>query len=235
MALADKILAYYKLDGNANDALGNYNGTGYSVSYDNAYGKINQGVDISGSNAHGIVIPSNSAFNANNLKGIGIWINWDAMSGNDIIIGKYGDFATANNYKNGWFIQRLGSNNKVRGVIYNDNVDVFVTPEVSQPSTGGWHYYVFIIDVANSFIKLFVNGSQVGTSTALSGTFTTSNTSNIWFGYTSGDPFNGKLDEISFFSTVPTDAEIVELYNSGAGKQYPFSTAAAFIPQIIII
>ena len=75
--------------------------------------------------------------------------------------------------------------------------------------------------------KFYVNGSQQGTTqTASSGT-----TYNSTAQFSVGDRgtggvqgLNGKLDMVGAWNVELASSDITALYNSGAGKQYPFNT-----------
>lgn len=223
MALDTNLVAYWKLDGNSNDALGTYNGTDTNVTYASGNGIINQGANITGTAGDGIVVADNAVFDAGSVKTCSAWFKWDTQTSNDIIIGKYGDFATGANYQNGWFFQSV-SGTGFRVACYNDAGVGFTHSATTQPSNGSWTHAVIQIDTANSLLKFYVNGSKVGSDLAISGTFTFNNTSNLWFGKSVGDMYDGSIDEVGIWSRVLSDAEITQLYNGGAGLAYPFVT-----------
>lgn len=60
------------------------------------------------------------------------------------------------------------------------------------------------------------------------GILSSSGTDNIFIGcrYSLADYMNGKFDEIGVWNRTLTSTEVSELYNSGDGLQYPFSTAS---------
>lgn len=54
--------------------------------------------------------------------------------------------------------------------------------------------------------------------------------------YAGGFPIVGMVDELALWSRVLTDAEVTELYNSGAGEAYPFDAVApSTLDQLIIL
>ena len=218
MALTDNIVAYWKLESNSNDSVASYNGTDTNVTY--ITGKIGNGANITGTGGDGISVADNTVFDVNNAKTVSCWIKFDTQTSNDIIIGKYGDFASADNYKNGWFFQAVNGSG-IRASVYNDTPTGYVTSYSTMPSTGVWTHMVMTFN-GSTELKLFVNGSQVGSTITTAGTFSFNNTSNLWFGKSSGDPFDGMVDEIGIWSRTLSDAEITSLYNGGNGLTYPF-------------
>ena len=77
-------------------------------------------------------------------------------------------------------------------------------------------------------MKLYKNGTEAVKSSYLAGTYVkcTNIGSNTAFGvgeWFNGNYLNGILDEVAIWKNRElTSLEVAELYNSGAGKFYPF-------------
>lgn len=95
-----------------------------------------------------------------------------------------------------------------------------------------WYHLVGTYDGSN--IRLYLNGSQVGSTVAASGVADVGSSPNIMrLGqYRDGNAnvlsryFDGAMDEVGFwFGHCLSSSEITELYNSGNAKAYPYSVA----------
>lgn len=80
-----------------------------------------------------------------------------------------------------------------------------------------WRHYVFVFDGVNSQAKLYVNGSQVGTTQ----TYTTqinSNPKKIFMGQYSSPPWNvnGYMDDLRIYNRALSAAEVAAIYNASA-------------------
>ena len=86
------------------------------------------------------------------------------------------------------------------------------------PSTNVWYHIV--LTFASSVTKLYVNGSNVAT-TSTSGYTTNQTTQFVGIGDKAQNdddyPFNGQIDEFAFWNEALTASEITALYNSGNG------------------
>ena len=86
------------------------------------------------------------------------------------------------------------------------------------PSTNVWYHIV--LTFASSVTKLYVNGSNVAT-TSTSGYTTNQTTQFVGIGDKAQTavnlPFNGQIDEFAFWNEALTASEITALYNSGNG------------------
>lgn len=93
-------------------------------------------------------------------------------------------------------------------------------------STGTWYFVVGTYNSTTKEARIFVNGIEEG-SVTLSGTIATP-TGDIYFGagFFSGlgNYLDGYIDESFIFNRELSDSEILELYNSGSGLQYPFAS-----------
>ena len=103
---------------------------------------------------------------------------------------------------------------------------------IASPVDGTWYHIGLTCDGPNTTTKAYVNGSYVGQSTnaVLSSVPSGDNLNvGIWVDE-SLYPFDGVLDEISFFDTLLTADNFEYLYNAGSpgsAQQYPFTAVAA--------
>lgn len=93
---------------------------------------------------------------------------------------------------------------------------------------GTWHHVVATID-ASGVMLLYVDNTLVASGVTASGSmFTGTKKSEIGRNWdnTSSGVWVGTLDEIGVWSRALTSTEVSQLYNSGAGLQYPFTVAS---------
>lgn len=234
MALTDNLVAYYKLDGNSNDSVGSNNGSDSGITYDASYGKIGQGA--SGNGTSYTSIPSQAAFNLQSSFTLLSWVYLTSYgkgtSYEERIISK--DSVTS---ENRCFIfstsgpAETGNVGKLR-FIYNiiSNYSVFSTSTVG---LNGW-YYVGIVSTAGTY-TFYINGVASGSGSinitpAYQGTAPLSLRSIINDQYR--ESMIGYQDEVGIWSRALSSTEIGELYNSGAGLQYPFSVGSSNFFQL---
>ena len=81
-------------------------------------------------------------------------------------------------------------------------------------------------------MNAYINGTSVGSTTGSgSGTLATGYTAGLHISSDNGtaaQAFDGMMDEIGVWSRALTATEVTELYNSGNGLAYPFSTPSKF-------
>jgi hypothetical protein len=216
-ALSSCPVAYWKLDGNSNDAVGSNNGTDINVTYSTADGKVNQGAAFDGSLSSQIDIgpvlsgPVNLSVSA-----------WIKTTSDGFIVsqrnsgGQFGQWGlVVLNGKVTVFAE--GGGNGVAGTVQGN----------STVTDGNWHLvgvaqngstYTFYLDgVPDGSVT---SGTAVSYDPNLAGAIGIDRRGGL---YTSGnDPFTGSIDEVSVWNTALSAADFSALYNSGAGVQYPF-------------
>jgi len=241
MALIDNISAYFKLDessGNAADATGN----GHTLTNVNTVGygaaKINNGADFGSSNTNKKLRNSSSQLGLTNFssaQSYSFWVNVTTAptSGNTAYLW-FNDFSDGNIrvlYKND------GGTMKVQmargsGTFLNTADNDFTL------TTGTWFHIVFTYAGSGTGNgKLYINGTLQ--STELTSTQTTGGGVGPDFtmamrGNDDTLPFSGQLDEFGAWNKVLTQNEVDELYNSGNGSQYPFSTPITVTPAALV-
>jgi len=92
---------------------------------------------------------------------------------------------------------------------------------------GGWTMVTWTFDVADNKLRLWVNNVLKGTSSALAGTVNLDAICELYIGcgnFTGTPAYfnNGNMDLVGIWSRALTSDEVTELYNLGAGKDYPF-------------
>jgi hypothetical protein len=222
MALADNLVSYWKLDessGNASDSVGsntltNNNTTTYGAA------KINNGAIFNGSNQYlnsATITPFTNAYTVN------YWVNPD-----DSDTSNQTSFSIRPSSGNANIIQVEGlSTSKLRCIMYSSNGTSYKDYRTSVALTAGTWYMITLTWDGTTW-TIYTNGtadSSITKTTDNSVTLTsTSRTLRLGAETGSSNFFDGNLDEVGVWSSALSSTEVTELYNSGNGKQYPFST-----------
>lgn len=218
MALKDDIISYWKLDessGNADDAVSTHDLTNANVTYNT--GKINNGAVFNGSSAY--FTASNNNWLPTTAFTISLWFKTSTSNADrDLFISDQSFTTYTIRILNGGYLfwRIIPLNNATTG-----NASIQVNTNYAD---GNWKHLVATWDGSN--MKLYLNASQVGSTTAMSTTPVKFNTDDVEIGrYPSGvEYFNGSLDEVGIWSRALSSTEVTALYNSGNGLQYPFVT-----------
>lgn len=221
MALSDNLLSYYKLDessGNASDSVGSNTLTNVgTATYSSA--KINNGVDLNGSSQY---------LNGGNVLNLttgawtfSAWIKVTTTGSYEFIGGR-----SESGFSSDWYM-RVTNTNKAEIEFRNGaSADLVIGAVTVADNT--WHHIVGLRNGTN--VLLYVDGSADGSAT--DNNYNCSNSLDFHLGADSAGAlnfkFNGQIDEVGIWNRALSSTEITELYNAGAGKQYPFATAMTF-------
>lgn len=220
MSLLTNIVSYYKMQGNSTDSVGSNNGTDTAITYSDANGKIGNGAGVNGTTSQIIIDALGSTFSSGNSYSVSAWV-YVASS----FTGQPFSAVTTTTWGVGAFEFSVrgtsGLNIEFTGVSWLSGTLFSVTGATTSNS---WNHIVAVSD--GSTKNLYINGTLANTtSTSVSQTFTNFsliNTRATNIGYRGGA--SGKyIDEVGVWSRALTGSEVTSLYNSGAGKQYPFS------------
>lgn len=219
MALADNLVAYYKLDGNSNDSVGSNNLTDTNVSYSTSYGIINQGGLYNTSNGY---IASNLGLTSASTYSYSLWVKFSTITTNNTIFS---------NYTNSGANRAIYLITKSSSTIAIDNGSSSGT--TTSIITGTWYHFVVIVNFSTSLFTLYKNGVQVSSNTLSGNTVDSKNSFSLGaINNSNGLPLNGYIDEAGVWSRALSTDEISQLYNSGAGIQYPFSVGSSNFFQL---
>lgn len=217
------LVSYYKCDTNGScpDSHGSNDGTINGATF-NSSGKINGDYLYDGINDN---ITFGSDWFTNGVHhdfSVSAWIKSSSWTGDHAIltqrvfsIGSTGSISFSIN----------SSGNVV--LIYWDTVAnssaryAISTATVSADSS--YHLVVGAYDQSAGTFYIWIDNSK---ETHSQGTGSSGSSGRHIGGGTEGRPFNGEIDEVGVWSKILSDSEASELYNSGAGLQYPFTAAA---------
>jgi len=114
-------------------------------------------------------------------------------------------------------------------MLYLRDATGFYNPNVAwTPSTGVWYHVAVTRVQSTGVVTFYVNGSVQGSPQSTGRTADLLNSPDAFGGgcYGGTGNFDGMIDEIGVWSRALTDAEVTQLYNAGAGLQYPFSSSS---------
>lgn len=209
--LWNDLLAYYTADNTPNDALGNYNGI---LTNGATYGTgiINQGFSFDGVDDY-VSLPNDTFIPSGDFT-ISFWVKFNTKGG---WIMNFGD------YSSGKGILFYQNTNRILSIISNDGIDIIGNVVDNPFYTINTWYHIVLTHKTSTNHKYYVNGNLVQTLVSTKNPTYPSPCPNILgAGGSLSANMNGHLDEIALFNgVVLTDEQITELYNSGAGKQYP--------------
>jgi hypothetical protein len=213
--LWNNLKAYYTADNTTNDAKGTTNGTLVNgATY--STGKINNGFQFDGIDDY-INIPATSNFNfGTNDFSYSCWINSSNISGTKAI-ATFGSY-----YDTDRGICIYAVNNTIvvwRYTSANGYIKVGETTGIL--TANNWQHLV-IVRKANDMYCYLNNTQYILSSGGLSGVSLGNSTGINMLGRNSGGfYYSGKIDEVAIWSKALNSTEVTELYNGGAGKQYP--------------
>jgi len=208
--LWNNLVAYYTGDNTPNDAKGTYNGTLVNgATY--STGKINNGFSFDGINDY-ISTSTTSIIDCSLAHTFACWVKPSAVSSTKFFMS-FG----------------AGSNGSSIGFTDGGNLTFFSGAVNAQLNSGfilplnTWTH-VSVVYKGAAFgannVLFYVNGSLVYTGSLYQPSY-------IWrlhLGSCVGGGaqlYNGMLDECGVWNRIITASEVTELYNAGAGKQYP--------------
>jgi len=216
-ALIDDIGAYFKMDETGNtviDETGTLNGTQSTAA--STTGIINNARNVSNDNNKAISFASGTTWKYTDLWSMSVWVNAD----NDFQDAIY-------SFNNGgaqhsWATMDQSSN-RVGFTIYDGSGTCVVAEDV-QITSGTWHHYVFTFSNADDRIRLYKDG-DLENEVACTRT-PSSGSSTLAFGrhVDTSHALDGAIDEVGIWNAELTSTDVTDLYNSGAGFEYPFST-----------
>ncbi len=233
MALTDNLVSYWKLDessGNASDSVGSNTLTNSNVTY--TTGIINNGALFdSTSDFLQIADGTQAGLDITGDLSYGCWINSSSLPASGAYQFILSKWASAGNQR-GLHIYYYNNGGTLQFVIdlSNDGATADSKSFNYTLTTSTWYHIVFTFTAATSKYNLYINNSaqseQTGSKTSIY-----NNTVPFSLGNEPSDTKNwkGTIDEVGIWSRALSSTEVTELYNSGSGIQYPFSTAITLV------
>jgi hypothetical protein len=219
--LTTDLVSYWKLDetsGSAIDSVGSNAGSNSNVTY--AAAKINNGGVFNGSNA-ALNCSTSSTLNPSGSFSFNLWFNSNDVTDNNAMFTRDNGGAVGTDRSYGMYTS--GSN--LIGELFSSG-NVYIITGGTTLLNNTWYMATFVQRSGAAEFEIYLNGVSDATAVASNATtFTSTHATQIGRKVQAGNPkwWNGELDEVGFWNKALSGAEITELYNSGAGNQYPFS------------
>lgn len=218
----DHLAAYYKMDGNSNDAVHTNNGTDTSISYSTTNAVINQAAQFGG--ASKIKIPSGTDFTSP-TTGISMaaWVynttSWTSPA-IQTIVAKIDGVGTPGTYVR---INMQGAQ-KLSATSDGDNHTIAGGTTLAINTR-----YFVVMSYDGTTLSLYLNGTKDASDLTYSAAVTPG-TGSVAIGelgdFDTAQFFaGGAIDEVGYWTCGLTSAQVTTLYNSGNGLQYPFTVA----------
>jgi len=201
-------LATYRLNGDATDLSGNYNGTATDVTY--VTGQFGDAGSFNGTSSF---INANAKIPASLNFSLSFWIKTTSSSLHFLFDTKSG-YTT-----NGWRISIDSGAIKYAEGNGVDNATAQTSP-LSTYDDGNWHN-VCITRVAGGTVNMYIDNTAVITDGSVGTYYMTSSVwqNNLYIGrYSAGGSsyFNGDIDQVRIFDRAITSTEVTTLYNEVA-------------------
>jgi hypothetical protein len=84
------------------------------------------------------------------------------------------------------------------------------TTSATWPTGGAWHFVVGVYD--GSFLRLYIDGVQVGTPAAATGAMSVDHTLGLTVSEDIGSPMTGDVDEVAVWNKALTAAQIATFH-----------------------
>ena len=204
------LIAHYKLDGNANDSVGVYNGAAVgSRSY--IAGKIGQAIDLDsiGDFVATTATPAMLGIDGNSPKTVTAWVYTRSFSGGGIF--DMGDNINSQNFS----LRTLTQPNRWRAQRYGYPIYDF---DFTYPSANVWVHFALVYEGAAGGDKSWAygNGELAGSQIAA---LNTTNGRPFAIGVWSNYYFDGLIDDVRIYNRALSQAEVASL----AGRTGTFS------------
>lgn len=182
------------------------------VATQNQTGKIGTSYSFSSQNCRTPADDSTGLNNANYIS-VSMWIYSTASPSYGTLITRTADSSSHNQF---WF--GLIGGNKL-SFSTDNNTDKDQTTTFSQNT---WVHVGVTFDAVNDSVNLYVNGRPVNHFGGAAISPLLALTTALRIGSDGSNNFAGKIDEVGIWHRKLSAAEMLEVYNSGNGKTYPF-------------
>ena len=209
MSLTNNLLAFYKLD-DLTDSSGNGNTLTNNGDVTFSSGKLGNAAVFNGGN-----YLSNANFTLNGAEAAtcSVWFKGPEQGGQKIIISKWNEWGVSSQ-----FVITKSSLDDIRLLLLNQDGS-YVEANAGSFIVDQWNHATFAYN--GSEVKFFLNGNLQDTQSFSGGLLTSDamfaiGTSQEGLG---SQEWAGQIDAVGIWNRALSDAEVAELYNSGAGYE----------------
>jgi len=228
MALTDSLVAFYPLDGDGADATGRGNDlTNSGASW--VSGLIGSAADLERSESDYLTVADTADLSMGDIDfSVQAWVKGETLGAVSAwVLGKRSNAASSLEYQMEYLATDLGGSNRMAFAVSNGTTVNFVAASTfGALATGTWYHVVGVHDSVANTITIYVNGvadsvahsagSQNTGSPFQLGRLNTTAPSFFW---------DGLIDMPAVWKRALAAAEVLQLYNVGAGLVYPLTTA----------
>lgn len=205
--LADDLVSYWALDGDATDSHGSNNGTVSGATFTTGF--LGQCADFDGINDK-IYVGDDTTLDLNKDWTIQYWYYLDSKVTNSRFYHK--------SSSGGAYALSMFAYDANHALFFNDGGYRYVTSSIAM-STGAWVHVVWTRNASGHF-KAYINNTGSSTVTTQTGNIINT-TGDLNFGQEQGGAtINGRMCHIAIWARVLTSGEVSDLYNSGSGLAY---------------
>lgn len=214
----------YLLENNALDSSGNNrNGNIVGGSFTAGLYQGSTGALLQTAVGQSVELPANSDF-IRNAPGatLAAWVRPDALSGTQtILVVNNGNTGSTTGIGDARAVIQVSGGNTFRALGRFGDADGSVNITGGTPVLGETFFVVGVFDYANSGLRLYVNGQQVGSSTPSGWISNSADTANLAArigSHANGtqESWIGAIDGARIFNTALTAAEILDIYTAEA-------------------
>jgi len=200
-------VAYYKLDGSAEDSHGNtYDGTASNITYE--FGRYGQAAVFNGSSSRIDINSLATVLDGQNIVSTSLWFKSTSTS----LSGLFSYRGSASSAVN----MLVTINRSATGDIGIDSStsSAFVNLGTYNGgyNDGNWHHVVSVINYTTGAFNVYIDNTLRITGTNASISRGTADKVQLGANYSS-QYLNGSLDQVRIFSTALTDVQVSQLYN----------------------
>lgn len=161
------------------------------------------------------------------------WVKLESLPAFTMFLSKFGTTTSTRSYR----AYYKSSDSTIQFEIRDSSSNNTYHNVVNTLSLDTWHHIVATWDWSAEVCKIYVDGVlQAGNSSGNSATSINNSVAPFQLGGETGSGLytDGLIDEVGFWSKELTSSEVTDLYNSGDGLPYEATTAAEFIPKVMM-
>lgn len=237
MALADKIIAFWKLgeaSGTRADSIGSNDLDDINTVTQNP-GKIGNAAQFTNANNEVLTHSDNSALSTGDIDfTAGAWVYLDNKSTLQLIVAKWGtgdsnhEWLLAYHSGRDRFYFRVSADG---GEVNGDTVDA---DELGSPSVEAWYFILVWHDSANDTINIQINDGPIDSKAYALGLADKDGEFSIGGNPTPGDALDGRVDAVLWAKAILTQLERTQIHNAGNGLEPPFLVSTYTEPVTVV-
>lgn len=215
------LVSYWKLDGNSTDSKGSNNGTDTAITYSIDNGRFDQGAGLNGTSSK-ITISDSSSLKPTTTFSVMAWVN---LTHNGIDYVFCNTILNTNDYT-GWILAVEAKKISFYILPTNGTSTVISCIGNTDINDGNWHLIHAVWTGTQMLVYLDGVSDKTPTANTSAPAYDATMQPRIGCGYGNGADtyfFNGKIDEVAFFSRTLTSTEILNYYNYVSGGFYYMS------------